>query len=316
MKRDLEILDNKARFITAVINEQLIIRKKKKKVLVNELYNSGFSPMSKINKIKMLNNYEEIPVVEQNPNDGDDNEARKEEEEEEEDTVVPASDYDYLLSMPLWSLTYERVDDLLKSKDSKIRDIENLNKTHVNDIWINDMAEFLKVLDEVEDQEEKDRLGGIKIKRKAPAAKGKGKKDKNNIQEEGVTENDTKKPTKKPAANKNEKEENKKNNKEESKSQTPNVFIETSQKIKENNPPVDLMKMSLKERLALKSNNIIFLIFKVNSQDAIPKLNPENTNLHWDNLKRKQNSDDDEDIIRSGDHSNQTWLKNSFKYII
>ncbi len=35
----------------------------------------------------------------------------------------------------------------------------------------------------------------------------------------------------------------------------------------------------------------------MNSQDAIPKLNPENTNLHWDNLKRKQNSDDDEDIL-------------------
>lgn len=259
MKRDLEILDNKVRFITAVINEQLIIRKKKKKALVDELYNSGFSPMSKINKIKIQNNYEEVPVLQNNANEGDDNEAKNEEENEveEEETVVPASDYDYLLSMPLWSLTYERVDDLLKSKESKKKEIEHLNRTHVNDIWINDMAEFLKNLDEVEDQEEKDRLGGIKIKRKVPVGKGKGKKDKNNI-EEGVTEHDTKKTTKKPAANKNDKEENKKNNKEESKSQTPNVFIETSQKIKESNPPVDLMKLSLKERLALKSINIFF----------------------------------------------------------
>lgn len=35
----------------------------------------------------------------------------------------------------------------------------------------------------------------------------------------------------------------------------------------------------------------------MSSQDGVPKLNPENTNLHWDNLKRKQNSDGEEDIL-------------------
>ena len=63
MKRELEILDNKVRFICAVINEELIIKKKKKKDLVNELYNKGFTPMSKINKIKMKNNYDDLAEI-------------------------------------------------------------------------------------------------------------------------------------------------------------------------------------------------------------------------------------------------------------
>ena len=45
-----------------------------------------------------------------------------EEAEEEGDLPVPAKEYDYLLSMPLWSLSYEKVNDLLKSKEMKIGD--------------------------------------------------------------------------------------------------------------------------------------------------------------------------------------------------
>jgi DNA topoisomerase-2 len=41
LKRDLEILDNKVRFILAVINEELIIRKVKRKDLVMTLFKSG-----------------------------------------------------------------------------------------------------------------------------------------------------------------------------------------------------------------------------------------------------------------------------------
>jgi DNA topoisomerase-2 len=297
MKRDLEILDNKVRFILAVINEQLIIKKKKKKDLVNELYNSGYAPMSKINKIKLQNNYDDIPVIEQNQ---DENESRLEEEKVEDNSVVPYTEYDYLLSMPLWSLTYERVNDLLKSKDSKLKDIEILNSTHINDIWINDMAEFVRVLDEVEEQEEKDRLGGVKIKRKAPLKnKGKGKKGNQDIQEEDQVNSDieNKKQQKKSGGgNKNAKIE-KKNIKDQSKDETANIFIETSQKIKENNPPPDLLKMSFKERIALRSK-ILLLIKLVGSQDAIPKLNPDNANLHLDNFKRKgMTSEVDDDIL-------------------
>ena len=150
--------------------------------------------------------------------------------------------------MPLWSLTFERVEDLLKSKDAKLKDIDILTKIPANDLWINDMSEFVLELEAVEEQEEQDRLGGLKIKRKAPVGnKGKGK-NKNNKEEDPDSENEIKK--KKAPANKAKAE--KKNEKEETKNPSANVFVETSQKIKENNPPVDMMKLTLKQRIAFK----------------------------------------------------------------
>ena len=42
------------------------------------------------------------------------NEEQKEEiEDENQINEIPSKEYDYLLSMPLWSLTEERVDDLI-----------------------------------------------------------------------------------------------------------------------------------------------------------------------------------------------------------
>lgn len=42
------------------------------------------------------------------------NEEQKDEiEDENQINEIPSREYDYLLSMPLWSLTEERVDDLI-----------------------------------------------------------------------------------------------------------------------------------------------------------------------------------------------------------
>lgn len=46
----------------------------------------------------------------ENENEGaEDNEEQKEEQKEE---GIPSSDYDYLLRMPLWSLSQEKIDEL------------------------------------------------------------------------------------------------------------------------------------------------------------------------------------------------------------
>jgi DNA topoisomerase-2 len=38
--------------------------------------------------------------------------SEEEQEEEVKEEEIPAKDYDYLLSMPLWSLTEEKIDEL------------------------------------------------------------------------------------------------------------------------------------------------------------------------------------------------------------
>ena len=48
--------------------------------------------------------------------DEDDQENADNEEQERDEEV----DYNYLLSMPLWSLSQEKVDELLKNKEAKV----------------------------------------------------------------------------------------------------------------------------------------------------------------------------------------------------
>merc|ERR1719399_249484 len=51
LKKQKEILSNKARFILMVVNEELELRKKKKESLLKELQKLKFTPMSELNAI-------------------------------------------------------------------------------------------------------------------------------------------------------------------------------------------------------------------------------------------------------------------------
>ena len=55
--------------------------------------------------------------------------------------------YDYLLSMPLWSLTFEKVEKLKKEADAKLHELEALQKTTEKQLWIDDLNLFLDVSD-------------------------------------------------------------------------------------------------------------------------------------------------------------------------
>ena len=47
----------------------------------------------------------------------DQDEVDAEDDSEDEDALDTGLDYDYLLGMPMWSLTKERKDDLIKKKE-------------------------------------------------------------------------------------------------------------------------------------------------------------------------------------------------------
>ena len=73
--------------------------------------------------------------------------------------------------MPLWSLTYERVLDILKQRQNKTQEIEVLKNTPEKDIWDKDLVNFQKCLDEVEKVEEEERNTANNLKGK----RGRGK---------------------------------------------------------------------------------------------------------------------------------------------
>ena len=142
IKKEVAVLTNKARFIKMVIEDELIIRKKKRNVIVNELYDLKFDTQSALEKIRLKSKSEEeaeIELINQNLQ----NEEEKKEEENEENisknnrdkgnikSKVPWKEYDYLLSMNFWNITYEKVEELLKQKENKEKELEELQKTNI-----------------------------------------------------------------------------------------------------------------------------------------------------------------------------------------
>jgi len=100
---------------------------------------------------KMISN-EEVNKSKKSKKIVTDEEIKRENDENEEDDVedsnlpISPKEYDYLLSMPLLSLSQERVDSLLKQKESKKNEIMVLEKMRVEEIWINDIEEFISCL--------------------------------------------------------------------------------------------------------------------------------------------------------------------------
>jgi len=153
LQRDLEILENKKRFILAVIAEDIKVRNVKKNVIIQDLVRKGYKMMSEMHKIKSTKMEKQAHLPRQ-----EDEEAKEEgmEIEEEGNGTVPAKEYNYLLSLPIWSLTYEKVEQLKQEYDRKAGELEVLRRTEVKTMYERDLDEVLKVLGDVEDKEKKD----------------------------------------------------------------------------------------------------------------------------------------------------------------
>lgn len=58
--------------------------------------------------------------------------------------------------MAMWSLTAEKKDELIRKKEEKQKELDELRRTSKEDMWRRDLREFLKKLDEVESKERED----------------------------------------------------------------------------------------------------------------------------------------------------------------
>ena len=155
-------LTNQARFILEKCDGSLVVENKKKKVMVEELQRKGFDsdPVKKWRKAQV--DQDELDAG--NDSDGD------------EDALDTGLDYDYLLGMPMWSLTKERKDDLIKKKDEKRQELKALRDMTKEDLWKRDLTEFIEKLDEVERQEREDDI--VALNKAKGGSGGGGKKNK------------------------------------------------------------------------------------------------------------------------------------------
>ena len=130
MQNELEKLSNQARFVQMIIDGSMVISKKKKSVLIQELKDKAFKPFPKVSDAAKAGETEKV--------------VDEEDGTEEEDLDTFSNGYDYLLGMSLWSLTQERVERLRRQIGDKEMEIDALIKLSKEDIWKHDLDEFLE----------------------------------------------------------------------------------------------------------------------------------------------------------------------------
>eukprot|EP00929_Paragymnodinium_shiwhaense_P044865 TRINITY_DN22_c0_g2_i1.p1 TRINITY_DN22_c0_g2~~TRINITY_DN22_c0_g2_i1.p1 ORF type:complete len:1234 (-),score=417.26 TRINITY_DN22_c0_g2_i1:319-4020(-) len=196
LRREKELLDAKVRFILMVIKGELIVSNRKRAELVAELKSKGFKTRGQISG---------------KPND-DDDEAK--------------SGYDYLVGMAIWSLTWERVEELKRQSKQKTDEYDTYAKFTIEQLWEKDLdavAEELDAIDAFEEElrKEEDKLksssgkrgrsGGASIANAARArakarSRRKAKADENAAEESSESDGDDDAPLV-PAAKKAKAEE-------------------------------------------------------------------------------------------------------------
>ncbi|CAA20107.1 DNA topoisomerase II [Schizosaccharomyces pombe] len=168
LEKRFDRFSNQARFIHMIIEGELVVSKKKKKDLIVELKEKKFQPISKPKKGHLVDLEVENALAE---------EEQSGDVSQDEDSDA----YNYLLSMPLWSLTYERYVELLKKKDEVMAELDALIKKTPKELWLHDLDAFEhawnKVMDDIQREmleEEQSSRDFVNRTKKKPRGKSTG----------------------------------------------------------------------------------------------------------------------------------------------
>jgi len=105
---------------------------------------------------------------EKEPKDNDDEDDEKTEKKTKVKLNNSEKDFDYLLGMKMWNLTWERVEELKKQRENAKKELDALMATGPEDLWIRDLDIFVKAWNDFSSQ--------MDYLDKNPTTKGKGKK--------------------------------------------------------------------------------------------------------------------------------------------
>ena len=160
LQRDYRRLDNRARFIQAVIQGEVVVTKRKKKDLLKELEAKGFEQFAKdrdpaaakdaraAERLLQQQEDRQPGAAADEDADADGDSAAKAPADEPREVTELGKGYDYLLSMSLWTLTAEKVFELNAQRDGKRRELEAMRAKRPADLWEEDLVALEKALDE------------------------------------------------------------------------------------------------------------------------------------------------------------------------
>lgn len=163
LEMDLLKLDNKVRFILGVVDGSIIVSNRKRAELFLELQAKGFTPFPK--KAKNA----EVAVA------GATEDAEETEENSEVVStkgVVKASDYEYLLSLAIGTLTLEKVQELCADRDKLNQEVDDLRKATPKSLWLKDLDALEKELDEQDKSDARAEEARKELKGKVMTAAG------------------------------------------------------------------------------------------------------------------------------------------------
>ncbi|KAJ8273856.1 hypothetical protein GJAV_G00106260 [Gymnothorax javanicus] len=142
-------LSNQARFVLEKIEGKITIENKSKRELIRLLLQRGYEsdPVAAWNKAQEKS-------AEEEDMDGNDSDSSI------DSGSSSGPNFNYILGMPLWCLTKEKVEELLKQRDSKKTELNELQRKTPEDLWKEDLAVFIEELDRVEAQEREDLSAG------------------------------------------------------------------------------------------------------------------------------------------------------------
>jgi DNA topoisomerase-2 len=145
---ELKELANRMRFVLAVVTDELIVARKRKVVLIQELTDAGYwSKPKKTTAIVAADVADDagiddgVGVVDVDDDmDIDASDAGASASASASASAVDAevevgSGYDYLVGMPIWSLTDEKISKLQATADAKTEELRVLRATSPHDLW-------------------------------------------------------------------------------------------------------------------------------------------------------------------------------------
>ncbi|TGZ52504.1 hypothetical protein CRM22_010616 [Opisthorchis felineus] len=124
-------LENQARFVLEKIQSQISIENKPRKELIQILKNAAYDS-DPVRAWKEC--LDKLASLEEEMESGSGEPA--------EQTESGGPDYNYILGMPLWSLTKERKDDLLAQRDAKQNELRVLRSKTASMLWRDDLQKL------------------------------------------------------------------------------------------------------------------------------------------------------------------------------
>ncbi|KAI5070065.1 hypothetical protein GOP47_0014408 [Adiantum capillus-veneris] len=156
----LELLkvENKVRFVISVVKGEIIVSSRKMTELHHELKVKGFTPFPK-------NSKSIEPVVAGGGGTLEDEESN---DLGEALQGVGAGDYEYLLSLPIGSMTMEKIQALCSGRDKLEASVEELRRATPKSLWIRDLEALENQLDVQELEEAQEEYDGRQLSKKRP----------------------------------------------------------------------------------------------------------------------------------------------------